>query len=433
MRLTDFSITSKFAVILTIITTAGLLLMAFAFGAYDHTSLQRDAIEHLATLGNIVADNSAAAVAFNDERSAGEVLDTLRQEPDILDGCTYDKFQHVLAQYHKRSGKACPEVVAPKTTVTISSDGAIYIQPIILHDAPAGYIYLSSSLALVKARQDRFNAITAVFLLVSFGVAGVVGAALQRWITRPIVQLASVMQEVSESSDYSLRVEPGAADEIGQLVSGFNLMLAEIQSSQSRLEHQALNDELTGLPNRRLFADRLEHALEIARRKKYILALIYLDLDGFKVVNDTLGHSVGDVLLREVADRLRRRVRASDTLARIGGDEFTVIAGDLHTAVQAELIATAILAEFVAPFSIGGHELSLTASLGISFFPENAIDGEQLIRQADTAMYVAKGTGKNKFVLFTSQVRRSSARTLRIEKSTAWHNRARRVGSSLST
>lgn len=172
---------------------------------------------------------------------------------------------------------------------------------------------------------------------------------------------------------------------------------------REHLEHQALYDDLTGLPNRRLFRDRLEHALAGSKRRNSIVALIYIDLDGFKLVNDTLGHTTGDILLREVACRLSSRVRAANTLARIGGDEFAVVAEDLSGIEHAETIANALLAEFRRPFSSSGQELTLTASLGICFYPNDAADAEQLIRQADTAMYVAKKSGKNGFKLFASQ------------------------------
>lgn len=403
MRLKDLSVSHKLAIILTITTTVASFLMAVAFSAYDYSSSKLDARVHLTTLGKIVADNSTAAVAFNDAQSAGEVLNTLHQEPDIQDGCTYSQLKQLLAEYHRGSGKTCPDHIVAGNEVTITSAGAKYVQVILLHDAPVGYIYLESNLAQVKVRRTRFTAIALVFSVASLVAAGLLGSVLQRWLTRPIVELASVMQEVSEFSNYSLRVKLRGADEIGRLVAGFNLMLTEIQSSQARLEHQALNDELTGLPNRRLFADRLEHALMRAMRQQQIVALIYLDLDGFKLVNDTLGHTIGDALLCEIADRLRLRVRDSDTLARIGGDEFTVVVEDLHSFEEANLIAKDLLAEFATPFFFKGHELSLTASLGISFYPQSASDAEHLIQQADTAMYVAKSTGKNRFILFTPE------------------------------
>ena len=190
--------------------------------------------------------------------------------------------------------------------------------------------------------------------------------------------------------------------ESGHQFSDFFRMLSEIENNQAKLEHQALHDELTRLPNRRLLSDRLEHAVATAKRHQNMLAVLYLDLDGFKLVNDTLGHSTGDQLLRQVSDRLRRRIRASDTLARIGGDEFTVIAPDLHGARDASVLANDLMAELVEPFRVNEHELTLTASVGISLYPEHALQPEQLIQQADTAMYVAKSAGKNRAMFYTA-------------------------------
>ena len=399
--LADMPVSRKLATILTITTTAALLNMTAAFVLYDRSNSQREAAEHLVTLGKIIAGNSNAAVTFYDATSANEVLKTLDHEPDIQCACTYDVSRNLLAHYQKQVVETCPKISIGDQKTAITSTGATYFQVILLNDSPVGFLYLESNLAGMKDRRRHFVTIALEYLLISLVVAIAVGLLLQRWITRPIVELASVIQGVTDSGDYSLRAAQKGTDEIGRLVAGFNLMLSEIKNGQEKLQNQALTDELTKLPNRRLFADRLRHALVAASRNQCIVALIYLDLDGFKLVNDTLGHSVGDKLLCEIAVRLRRRVRASDTFARIGGDEFTVVAEGLHNREGAELIARDLLAEFGTPFSVDGHELSLTASLGISTFPNDAADPEQLIRQADTAMYVAKATGKNKFATFS--------------------------------
>jgi diguanylate cyclase (GGDEF)-like protein len=171
-------------------------------------------------------------------------------------------------------------------------------------------------------------------------------------------------------------------------------------SLRELLKRQALYDDLTKLPNRRLFRDRLEHAMAGTKRKESIVGLIFVDLDGFKLVNDSLGHSAGDVLLAAVAARLIGRVRASDTFARIGGDEFALVLEDLASKSDGENIARELLAEFESPFIIRGHELRMTASVGISFCPDDALDAEELTRQADTAMYIAKSNGKNGYERF---------------------------------
>jgi diguanylate cyclase (GGDEF)-like protein len=401
--LANMPVSRKLATILTITIATALLGMTAALVVYDRSNSQHEAADHLVTLGKIIAGNSNAAVTYDDAKVATEVLKTLKQEPDIQYGCTYDASGTLLALYEKETRQMCPRLHTGEEKTAVTATGATYSQVISVDESPVGYLFLVSDLGQMKDRRKHFVNIAFVYLLVSLLGAIAFGLLLQRWITRPILELASVMQGVTESGDYSLRAAHAGTDEIGTLVTGFNLMLTEIKSGQENLQRQALTDELTGLPNRRLFADRLRHALVIASRNQSMVALIYLDVDGFKLVNDTLGHSVGDKLLCEIASRLRPRVRASDTFARIGGDEFTVVAEGLHDLEGAELIAKDLLAQLSTPFSVDGHELSLTGSLGISIYPNNALDPEQLVRQADTAMYIAKGTGKNKFTVFSSE------------------------------
>jgi diguanylate cyclase (GGDEF)-like protein len=165
---------------------------------------------------------------------------------------------------------------------------------------------------------------------------------------------------------------------------------------EEHLQFLANHDALTELPNRRLFQDRMEQAIERAHRnvkkndEKGGMAVLLLDLDNFKIINDTLGHAQGDLLLCAVAVRLMRNIRKSDTLARMGGDEFTLICENLVGRGDAEILARKIQAVFLKPFQIRNHRLAITASMGISLFPSDGKDTETLLRQADIAMYRAK-------------------------------------------
>jgi diguanylate cyclase (GGDEF)-like protein/PAS domain S-box-containing protein len=162
------------------------------------------------------------------------------------------------------------------------------------------------------------------------------------------------------------------------------------------LDQMAHYDELTGLPNRALFFDRLGCLESLSRREGRHFALLFIDLDGFKGVNDRHGHDAGDAVLRETAARLRASIRASDTAARMGGDEFTVILGNLSREADISLIARKILQALSAPISLpGGLNCSIGASIGISLYPEDAQDVETLVSSADTAMYEVKREGKN--------------------------------------
>ena len=169
------------------------------------------------------------------------------------------------------------------------------------------------------------------------------------------------------------------------------------------LMHQAQHDYLTGLPNRLLFRDRLQQAIARGRRNGTATALLYMDLDGFKLVNDTLGHPVGDRLLQAVARRLDERIRATDTLARMGGDEFTLIAGDLRETSAAEDLARDILDLFKSPFAVEGHELYVSASIGVAVAPRDGEDEDNLQRHADAALYCAKRNGKSTYRVFTPE------------------------------
>lgn len=183
--------------------------------------------------------------------------------------------------------------------------------------------------------------------------------------------------------------------------------ITERKAAEETISFQALHDQLTHLPNRTLFKDRLDHAIIQAKRNGGILAVIYLDLDRFKLVNDTHGHSEGDELLKNVAARLRHSIRAGDTLARQGGDEFTILLPDLVLPEHAVTIAEKIMEGLKAPFFVVGNEFRATASLGIALYPRDGENAETLIRNADIAMYKAKESGKNGYRFFSPDMNAS--------------------------
>jgi diguanylate cyclase (GGDEF)-like protein len=227
---------------------------------------------------------------------------------------------------------------------------------------------------------------------------------------------------VSRNKRFTARVPVERDDDIGLLSTEFNNMLSELHArdvakseAESKLQHQALTDDLTGLPNRRLLSDRLSQALEMAKRDRSIVALLYLDLDGFKLVNDSLGHTVGDMLLAEVARRLQSRIRKSDTLARLGGDEFTVVLTHLKDGDDAALVAKSLLEALSRSFLIENHDINISASIGIALFPDNGADANELLQQADSAMYSAKRDGKNRTMYFTPEIGFSVRERLNLE------------------
>jgi diguanylate cyclase (GGDEF)-like protein len=189
-----------------------------------------------------------------------------------------------------------------------------------------------------------------------------------------------------------------------QVAAGMAAIAIEHRRLTDRLSYQAQHDALTGLPNRFLLEDRLQQAVAYAIRHRSGLAVLLLDLDGFKYVNDTLGHQAGDQVLVEVSRRLRSVIRQADTLARVGGDEFCLVLSDVRRTSDALKIAQTCLDSLRKPILIAGRDYSLSASIGISCYPEHGVEPEVLQQHADTAMYHAKFNGKNGFQVFTSEL-----------------------------
>lgn len=176
--------------------------------------------------------------------------------------------------------------------------------------------------------------------------------------------------------------------------------ITEIREKDEHILHMAYHDPLTNLPNRLLFHDRLQQALSFAHRHPRIIAIMFIDLDRFKIINDTLGHNIGDILLQSVASRLKDAVRQNDTVSRLGGDEFIILLSEIEKVQDAALVAQKILHLLSTSFVVHGHELNITASIGISIYPDDGNDVQTLMKKADTAMYHAKEQGKNAYQFY---------------------------------
>ena len=193
-------------------------------------------------------------------------------------------------------------------------------------------------------------------------------------------------------------------DEHGQAYRRVALFsdITKKKATEELIWRQANFDALTGLPNRRMFQERMRQELKKSDRAALPMALVFIDLDGFKAVNDTLGHSMGDVLLKEVAERLSHCVRVTDIVSRLGGDEFTVILGEIRDSTDVQRIARDILDNLASPFKLGQEIVNISASIGIALYPEDAVAPESLLKQADQAMYSAKQQGRNRYHYYAS-------------------------------
>ncbi len=237
------------------------------------------------------------------------------------------------------------------------------------------------------------------------------------WLVDDVTVRREAAETVRRARD---ELEVRVLERTAELAGANALLQGEIverRQAEARVHHMAYHDSLTGLPNRALLSDRLDRAMVSAQRNQRKLAVMFLDLDRFKTINDSLGHQTGDHLLREVAGRLCRAVRASDTVARLGGDEFVVLAPGMHDADESRRVAEKIIEALDAPFPFEGRMLHITPSIGICVYPDDGADVETLMRHADAAMYHAKASGRNTYQFFTERMNHAAALHFELESS----------------
>ena len=260
-------------------------------------------------------------------------------------------------------------------------------------------------------------------VLLDLGLPDVSGAATVSEMMRHTPELPIVV--LSGSMDPRLAqevVEAGAQDFLIKGEDGANLVARAVsfalrrKRAELRLKHLAHFDELTGLPNRSLFAERLDRGLLRARRHSSRLAVMFVDLDRFKHINDTLGHPVGDQVLSAVGHRIKDALRSSDTVARIGGDEFAVVLEDIKDASGAAAAAQHVFANLVAPVPADGNEIHASGSIGIALYPDSGADANTLLHHADLAMYAAKAMGPGHFQIFGDDLDHAARRRIEYER-----------------
>lgn len=423
---------------LLLTSSSALLLSAVGFAINDWLSLRRAMFERLHAQAQIIGNNSIAALTFGDRESADTTLASLKNEADIVAAALFSQQGQLFSQYQRDNDHVPPRLPnQPSGTI----DGNFFVlAPVMLDDKSIGHIMVISDLSYWEDRQVFHLGIAVSLLLLSLLLALLLSSRLQRLVSEPILKLAETARRVSNERDYGLRADKLSSDEIGTLVDDFNNMLSQIQlrdhelqkirdqleeKVQARtlelteltrqLEHQAYHDTLTGLANRVTFDDHLRLAIDQARRYSQRLAVLFLDLDRFKVINDTLGHAVGDKLLIEASRRLSGCIRNCDTLARLGGDEFAVLLTQTQHDTDAAEVARKLTEAIAAPILVDGYSLHVTASIGISLFPEDGGFAEAIVKNADTAMYRSKDRGRNQYTFFSAEMNSRAVRRLALE------------------
>ena len=278
-------------------------------------------------------------------------------------------------------------------------------------------------------RFDEARRLLTLALLFTFTVAVLGAFGLSTSITRPVEALVRATRAL-QSGELGVKIESKDRTELGELSRHFNAMSAALRDgyaalqgeieerkrAESRLLYDAFHDGLTGLPNRALFQDRLQHVIEAARRRaEQLYAVLFLDLDRFKVINDTLGHLVGDHLLVAIGERLADCLRPGDTVARLGGDEFGILLDRLGDAADATMVAERVQKGLAKAIEVDGHELFVSASIGIALRSDRYQRPEQVLRDADIAMYQAKTKGKACTEVFDAEMHGSVVDRLQLE------------------
>jgi diguanylate cyclase (GGDEF)-like protein len=336
----------------------------------------------------------------------------------------FDRHGNVLAHPDKTlilrrlAGYPLAEAIAGETKLLWESPDGV---DLIGYSAPVGSLDwhvtalqpVSEAYDLAAQAQTRIMLAICLVLLVAIMVALV----LSRAVASPIRNVAAAMRGIADGL-FDRRLDRPGLEEIDSLAGSFNVMAERLEErsaaleaemlerdrAEERIRYQAYHDSLTGLPNRMLLKDRLEMAIADSRRHGDPLAVMFLDLDRFKLVNDSMGHSYGDELLLGVSDRITTALREGDSVARVGGDEYVLLLPRVSDARQAFLAAQRVMTGLREPWDLNGKEFRVTASIGIAMFPGDGSDSETLMRNADTAMYRAKEDGRDSIRRFESSM-----------------------------
>ena len=336
-----------------------------------------------------------AAVVFDDSAAANESLALIASREEVAEAKVFNDEGELLAHWQRADTGMLAKLEVQVATALLDEPVNL---PILHQQQQVGHIELVG--------QGR-----SLLLFLLSGLAGILfctvlsalaaqylSRRLLSDIVRPLRGLASVAHAARRERSFDRRVPEAPIAELNELGNDFNALLDELevwhshlQNENQTLAHQASHDSLTGLPNRAFFEGRLNRSVRNAARQQDHLALLFLDSDHFKQINDTLGHAVGDEVLISVADRVRAQLREHDLVARLGGDEFAVLLTPLQSREDAELIAEKIVASIKLPVQLdSGRSIATSLSVGIAYYPDDGADPASLLNAADAAMYQAK-------------------------------------------
>ena len=409
-----------------------LVLMSAFFYFGVNQDLENRLLEKAATDSELLAYQFSTSVKNKDDALATQQARQLAAIESIQEAAIYLQNGSLLGYFNRVPGLAVPDVQFEQSVQQTETELTL-IHPITLQGETVGYLYIKHDLAeLFASENENYIFISAVFAL-GLLLAVLLAGFFQKVLTHPIRRMVRHINLIYKSNNFEKRLKPIRNDELGRLTTEFNQMLDAVQERENELTMQSKQlrrlvevrteqlyqkahfDSLTGLPNRYLLVDRLHQAISKSARSKSSLALLFLDLDRFKIINDNLGHQNGDLLLKEVAKRLSKLARDGDTVARLGGDEFVFLLENLNEPKDSARTARRIIDSFKTPFQLQEHILHVSTSIGISIYPDDGLDDKVLLKNADISMYHAKEKGPGHFSFYSKDMNESSLERLAIE------------------
>jgi len=351
-------------VVALVVACAGLTLFEF-------WSLRQSLRAHIEVQAQIVADNSEVALVFRDRSAGAEVLSALRASPSVRQAVIMDAKRRQFAAFERAPFDRPLPTDGQRLEPHQNAGSLAVVRPVMRAGKPIGWVYVLAGLESVYWHLLVYAAVALVTALLGMAAASLLVSRLRR----------------------------------------------AVEHAEARLDYLAYYDPVTSLLNRHGFNERIAFALSRAQRFGGQVGLLLLDLDNFKVINDTMGHQAGDALLSALGYRLREALRQGDTVCRLGGDEFAVIVDNVAAAHEVELVAAKIVKTLEMPLMVSGQEVYVTASVGVSLYPEHGGDARTLVRTADTAMYCAKEGGKNAFRVFRPEMNQRAFRRMSLEHS----------------
>ena len=381
-------------------------IVTVAFGTYELSSAKGEQIESLNSLSNMMSPNIATALIFEDLEAIQELIKPILTRTDVISAIVTNRTGDIVAKTNSHMlSDNVEHAVEVKKQLTIDGNNV-------------GELVIYANNSYINNRIDFYVKFIISLTLLSFAVSLIISLLLRRRFLSPILYLAQTANDITKSNDYSLRAEQLSNDEVGELTVCFNDMLYTIEQREHALENQvktrtqelenanselhryAYQDGLTDLPNRRFFYEEIQTLIS---NDNTSFALIFLDLDGFKDINDSLGHDYGDLLLHHVANRLKACIKDEDIIARLGGDEFTLILKNANQTIAVK-VADKIKQALLKPIQLKEETVCVTASIGITLYPEHGSTVEKLVKRADQAMYLSKKKGRNRYEFFSYSI-----------------------------